>query len=85
MRPERAELAALAAVTLRHGTWNEPQALTSDDLNKYYPSAILNPTVTGPQLSLRLPIFSSKSTESADKSMKSVHFLIGISTISAPF
>ena len=46
MRSERAELAALAAETLRHGTWNEPQALTSEkvllqcDSKSYWPAAV---------------------------------------------
>ena len=72
MRSDRAELAALGAVTSRH-------------LNEYYSRPILNPNYTGPQISLRLPTVSSKSTETADKSMKSAHFLIEILTISAPF
>ena len=80
MRSERAELAALAAETLRHGTWNEPQALTSEkvllqcDSKSYWPAAVA-----------KIADFLFKFDESADKSMKSIHFLIGISTISAPF
>ena len=70
MRSDRAELAALGAVTSKH-------------LNEYPPSD--SQSYTGPQISLRLLTVSSKSTETADKSMKSAHFLIEILTISAPF